>query len=179
MEVMMSKTMYGISVDDNIVSTVADSTIAATIAAAVSGKVVEVSKAQAGAFVKSATAAPNNPISTAPERLAPLRMSGTEDDMPYTTGVPGLTNWAMVTRARTSAWVITSSPLSVTGAVNPAIGWAWSVSGKPRPAKAWSTDNWLDTNCKGEVDSARAVMMGRSRRACSPPTATASMSSTG
>jgi hypothetical protein len=29
-----------------------------------------------------AAAAPNSPISTAPDRLAPLRMSGTDDDMP-------------------------------------------------------------------------------------------------
>lgn len=63
----MSKSMYGISVGGSIVSTVADATIAATIAAAVSGTVVEVSKAQASSFVKSATAAP-----TIPPRFAGL-----------------------------------------------------------------------------------------------------------
>jgi hypothetical protein len=57
----MAKNMYGISVNGAIVSTVADATIASTIASAVGGVVVEVSKAQAGAFVKSATAAPNVP----------------------------------------------------------------------------------------------------------------------
>jgi hypothetical protein len=68
----MAKNMYGISVDGAIVSTVADATIASTIASAVGGVVVEVSKAQASSFVKSATNAPSIPPRFA-ELLAGLK----------------------------------------------------------------------------------------------------------
>lgn len=51
----MSGKMYGISVGGAIVSQVADPAIAATIAAAVDGVVVNISKSEATSFVKAAT----------------------------------------------------------------------------------------------------------------------------
>lgn len=63
----MSGKMYGISVDGAIVSTVADKAIADTIATAVDGFVVNVSKQEANSFVKAATK-----VDSVPPRFAEL-----------------------------------------------------------------------------------------------------------
>ena len=68
-----------------------------------------------GRLVYTVTAATSVPGSQAPDARAgsPSRPTSGE-------------SWAMVASVRISAWVITSSPARVTGAVKPAMGWAWS-----------------------------------------------------
>lgn len=54
----MAKNMYGVKVDGAVVSTMADAAIANTIASAVGGEVIIMTRQAANSFTKAATAAP-------------------------------------------------------------------------------------------------------------------------